>query len=133
MTFWETLWSIFTIFVFIAYLMLMFSIVQDLFRDRELNGWWKAIWFVALIFIPVLTALVYVIARGGGMAERSHRVAVQTEQAAKSYIREAAGTSPAEQIASAAQLLQAGTITEDEFARLKAHAMSSTTSGSHAA
>lgn len=113
--------------------MLMFSIVQDLFRDHELNGWWKALWFVALIFVPVITALVYVIARGTGMARRSHDAAARTEQAAKTYIREVAGTSPAEQIATAAQLHQAGTLTDAEFAQIKAHALAETNAPSHAA
>lgn len=134
MNFTETLWSIVTIFVFIAYLMLMFSIIQDLFRDRELNGWWKALWFVMLIALPVVTALVYVIARGRGMAERNVKEVQQVEAATQQYIRHAAGTSPAEQIATAKELLEAGTITEAEFQGLKAHALASATGApSHAA
>jgi hypothetical protein len=58
-------------FVFMAYLILVFVIVGDLMRDHELSGWWKAVWIVALILIPWLTGLLYIIVRGKGMAQRS--------------------------------------------------------------
>ena len=60
-------------FVFMAYLILIFVIIGDLMRDHELSGWWKAVWIIALILIPWLTGLIYLIARGKGMAERSAR------------------------------------------------------------
>ena len=66
---WDFIWMFFTIFVFFAWLMALFSIIGDLFRDRALSGIAKAIWLLFLIFIPFLTAIVYLIARGGGMAE----------------------------------------------------------------
>ena len=62
---WDFIWMFFTIFVFFAWLMALFSIIGDLFRDRALSGWAKAIWLIALIFVPFLTAVVYLIARGG--------------------------------------------------------------------
>ena len=64
--FWLLVWA----FVFACYLIVLFQIVSDLFRDRDLSGWWKAIWIVFLIIAPFLSALIYVIARGRGMAER---------------------------------------------------------------
>ena len=77
MSLWDSFWGIFwwTIwfFAFVAYLWVVFAIISDLFRDHELNGWWKALWIVFLIFLPFLTSLVYLIARGRGMAERSLR------------------------------------------------------------
>jgi|ERR1700712_5002823 hypothetical protein len=121
--FWDIVWFFFWTFAFIAYLMALFSIVADLFRDHKLNGWFKAIWILFLIFVPFLTALVYLIARGKGMAERSRRNAEQAEDAAKTYIRSAAGSSPAEEIAKAKTLLDAGTITQAEFDALKARAL----------
>ncbi len=127
MTFWNDVWAILVwmlwAVVFIGYLFALFAIIGDLFRDRKLNGWWKALWIVFLIFLPFLTALVYVIARGEGMAERSDRAARDAETAAQSYIREVAGKSPAEEIAAASALLEAGSISQDEFARLKAKAL----------
>lgn len=122
-TIWDTIWWFITFFVFIAYLMALFSIISDLFRDRKLNGWAKAAWFVFLIFVPFLTALVYLIARGSGMAERSAAVQKEAEQAASSYIKSVAGTSPASEIAQAKQLLDSGAITEAEYLALKARVL----------
>ena len=70
MDFWDFFWLLVWSFFFIAYLIVLFQIVADLFRDRELSGWWKALWIVFLILLPVLTSLVYLVARGRGMAER---------------------------------------------------------------
>ena len=67
-TIWDVVWTFFWIFAFIAYLIALFSIVTDLFRDTKLGGWAKAIWLVFLFSLPFLTALVYLIARGDGMA-----------------------------------------------------------------
>ena len=124
MSFWDVVWFIFISFIFIAYLMILFSIITDLFRDREMSGWVKAVWFIALLFLPFLTALIYVIARGKGMAERSaasHQAARREQEA---YIKEVAGkTSPTDQIAQAQAMLDAGTITKPEFDVLKAKAL----------
>ena len=70
-SFGDIIWWFLWIFAFTAYLFVLFAILADLFRDHELNGWWKALWIIFLIFVPFLTALVYLIARGRGMAERS--------------------------------------------------------------
>lgn len=113
----------FVIFIFFAYLMLLFSIITDLFRDHQLNGWLKALWFIFLLFVPVITALIYVIARGQGMAQRSAAAAQQAETATADYIRNVAGTSPADQIANAKQLLDSGAINQDEFDALKKKAL----------
>ncbi|WP_125609731.1 SHOCT domain-containing protein [Specibacter cremeus] len=122
--FLETLWSIIVFFLFLSYLILLFQIVADIFRDSTLMGWAKAIWLLFLIVIPVLTALVYLIVRGASMAARSARVAANAEQQAEQYVRRlAANQSPAEQIASARALLDQGAITEAEYATLKAKAM----------
>ncbi|KAB1657082.1 SHOCT domain-containing protein [Pseudoclavibacter sp. CFCC 11306] len=123
-TIWNTIWWFITIFVFIAYLMALFSIISDLFRDKKLNGWAKAIWFVFLIFLPFVTAIVYLIARGSGMSERAAKEQKQVEDAAEAYVRSVAGTSPAAEIAQAKQLLDQGVITPDEFNSLKAAALS---------
>lgn len=125
MDFWDFFWLLIWSFVFIAYLMVLFQILSDLFRDHTLNGWWKALWIVALVIFPFLTALIYVIARGKGMTERQLAAASAAKAQADSYIREVAtgGQSPTDQIATAKSLLDAGTITPDEFASLKAKAL----------
>ena len=126
MSFWEVVWLIVISFAFIAYLMAMFTIIVDLFRDKELSGVMKAVWFLCLIFFPFLTALVYLIARGNGMAERSAKEAQAMRTAQEGYIREVAGSggaNPADQIAQAKQLLDSGAISQEEFAALKAKAL----------
>ena len=80
-------------------------------------------WIVGLIFLPVLTAAVHILARGRGMAERQRAVRKQSKSNTDAYIRGVAGKSPADQIADAKALLDAGTINQDEFARLKAKAL----------
>lgn len=122
-TFASTLWLLFEIFIFVAYLMVMFHIILDLFRDRELGGFAKALWFIALIFLPFITALVYIIARGRGMAERQNAFVRHVNERNADYIREMAGASPADQIARAKALLGDGTINQAEFDRLKAKAL----------
>ncbi|MFD6090837.1 SHOCT domain-containing protein [Oerskovia sp. NPDC060338] len=125
MDFWDFFWLLIWSFVFIAYLMVLFQILSDLFRDHTLNGWWKALWIIALVIFPFLTALIYVIARGKGMTERQIAAANAAKAQADSYIRTVAtgGQSPADQIATAKSLLDAGTITPEEFASLKAKAL----------
>ena len=119
----QTMWEIFFIFMLVAYLLVLFQIVVDLFRDSEMGGFIKALWLIGLIGLPFLTALVYVVARGGGMARRQQAAFQKSQGEAESYIRQVAGKSPADQIADAKRLLDAGTISADEFARLKAKAL----------
>jgi hypothetical protein len=121
--FWDMVWLIASTFFFIAYLLVLFHIVVDLFRDAQIGGLAKAVWVIGLIFVPVLTSLVYLIARGSGMAERQQQALQKAKVQTDSYIREVAGKSPAEQIGDAKALLDAGTINADEFARLKAKAL----------
>ncbi|MCW2286976.1 phospholipase D-like protein [Leucobacter luti] len=124
MNFWEILgWMLWSV-VFIGYLFALFAIIGDLFRDRTLNGWWKALWIIFLVFLPFLTALVYLIARGDGMAERSDKAARAAEHATESYIRTVAGKSPSDEIAAAAALLESGSISAEEFERLKSKVLS---------
>ena len=121
--FWDLMWLMFSAFMFIAYLTVLFQIVVDLFRNSEMGGFIKALWLIGLIGLPFLTALVYVVARGGGMARRQQAAFQKSQGEAESYIRQVAGKSPADQIADAKRLLDAGTISADEFARLKAKAL----------
>ena len=121
---WDFIWMFFTIFVFFAWLMVLFSIISDLFRDRALSGWAKAVWLVALIFVPVLTALIYLIVRGNGMAKRNMKAQADAQQQFNEYVQSVATSgSPADQIAQAKQLLDSGAIDQAEFESLKAKAL----------
>lgn len=114
--------ALLSIFVLLAWLMALFTIVGDLFRDHKLSGWAKAAWLFFLLFVPFLTALIYVIARGQGMAERAVSAAKAEKAEADNYIRTVAGGAAGE-IAQAKALLDAGAITPEEFETLKAKAL----------
>jgi ABC-type multidrug transport system fused ATPase/permease subunit len=122
--FWDIIWDIFYIFLFVAYLMVLFRIWIDLFSDSSLGGVSKAIWIIVLIFMPFFGALIYVIARGRGMAERQMSRIAQAQSDTDAYIQHVAGEkSSAEQIADAKALLDSGAVTPAEFDRLKAKAL----------
>jgi ABC-type multidrug transport system fused ATPase/permease subunit len=121
--FWDLIWLIVSSFIFISYLIILFQIVVDLFRDPDLGGGSRAIWIIGLIFLPFFTAIVYVLSRGKSMAERQRSTVQKARSETESYIREVAGKSPAEQISAAKALLDAGTITQEEYAKLKAKAL----------
>jgi len=119
--FWLLLWA----FVFGCYLVVLFQVVVDLFRDQDLSGWWKAVWVIFLIIVPILSALIYVIARGRGMAER-HLAATGGGREADTYVPPpimSMSKPPADQIASAQTLLDQGAITQAEFDQLKQKAL----------
>jgi len=124
-SFWDFFWFILSFFLLMAYLVVLFQVVMDLFRDRDLSGWAKAAWIFFLIFFPVLTALIYLIARGQGMAERNLASAQAAQSDAENYIRSvsAGAASPADEIARAKALLDAGSINQDEYEALKAKAL----------
>lgn len=117
--FWEIFWWLFIFYAFFAFLWALFMVIGDLFRDHELSGWWKAVWIIFLVFVPLLSVLAYMIARGKGMAERSMAQARKSQTETDAYIRQVAAASPTEEIAKAKALMDAGTITPEEFDRIK--------------
>jgi predicted PurR-regulated permease PerM len=123
MSFWDVIWFIIVSFAFIAYLMVMFNILIDIFRDHTMSGWIKAVWIVCLILFPLITAIVYLVVRGGSMAQRHVKDLEAAKSAQDDYIRNVAGKSATEEIAQAKALLDAGTISQAEFDALKAKAL----------
>jgi predicted PurR-regulated permease PerM len=120
--FWSMLWFFF-LFIWIV---ILFHILTDLFRDHTLSGGMKTLWVLFLVFLPFLAVLIYVISRGKGMAERTAARQQQAQDQFEGYVRDVAATgetTPSEQIARAKQLLDAGTIDQPEFDRLKAKAL----------
>jgi DNA primase large subunit len=113
-------WTILEFFLWIAWFWLLITIVIDIFRSRDLSGWAKALWLLFVLVIPLIGVLVYVIARGGKMHERSERQAELQNEAFRSYVQQTATpTSPADQLEKLADLRDHGTITEEEFTREK--------------
>ena len=125
MSFWDIIWFIIVFFAFATYLMVLFSIVADLFRDPEVSGVMKAVWVICLVFFTFITAVVYLIVRGRGMNERSAKKYEEARAAQEDYVRSVAGagTSAPDQIAKAKELLDSGAISTEEFASLKAKAL----------
>jgi type VI protein secretion system component VasK len=121
----ELLWSMLWFFMFIIWFWLLMTVFGDIFRSDDLGGWGKALWIVFIVLFIWLGVLVYFIARGKGMQERSIK-AMQAQQAAQQeYIRTVAGssTSASEEIARLADLRDKGALTDEEFASLKAKAL----------
>jgi hypothetical protein len=120
-------WLLVEAFVFACYLIVLFQVVVDLFRDQDLSGWWKAIWIIFLIIVPFLSVLIYVIARGRGMAERRQEAQGGRRRGEEVYVPPPVMKidNPAGQIAQAQRLLDSGTISQAEFDQLKQKALAS--------
>jgi membrane protein implicated in regulation of membrane protease activity len=114
-------WTILEIFLWVLWIWVLIYVFIDIFRSRDLSGWAKALWFIFVLFIPLIGVLVYLIARGDSMHERAAQEVQQQDREARQYIQEAAGTStPADQLTKLAHLRDRGVITADEFEREKA-------------
>jgi len=124
MGFWDFFGLLIWSFFFVMYLMVLFHIFGDLFRDRDLGGGAKALWTIGLILLPFLLMVIYLIVRGRGMAERQAGAIRQAQTETDQYIKSvASSSSPAVQISSAKALLDSGSITPAEFDQLKAKAL----------
>ena len=123
----DIFWSVLWFFFLFIWIMVLFHVLTDLFRDNTLSGGAKTLWVLFLVFLPFVAVFVYVIARGKGMAERSAARQQQAQEQFEGYVRQVATTdgngAPADQIARAKELLDAGTIDQAEFDRLKAKAL----------
>jgi hypothetical protein len=122
---WSWIWFFFWMFAYLAYILVLIYIVIDIFRDHQLNGWLKALWLLLLLFLPWITGLVYLIARGKGMAERSARKQVEYQEYSPEEYRQISFASPSEEIAKAQALRDQGVITDGEFEAIKAKALGS--------
>ena len=116
-------WTILMIFLWVIWFWILITIIIDIFRSHDLSGWAKALWFLFVLFIPLIGVLVYLIVRGGSMHERAARQAQQQDAEVRRYVQQAAAESPAstaDQLAKLADLRDRGVITAGEFDREKA-------------
>jgi NADH:ubiquinone oxidoreductase subunit 6 (subunit J) len=111
--------TVLEIFLFVAWIWVLITIIGDLFSDHEVSGWGKAAWAVLLILVPFLGVFIYLIARGGKMQERAIRRQAEAQKQFDSYIRQTAGASPADELAKLAELRDKGAISEADFERAK--------------
>jgi putative Ca2+/H+ antiporter (TMEM165/GDT1 family) len=119
-TFGDLLLMVFEIFLFVVWVWILFGIIGDLFRNHEMAGWLKGAWIILLIFIPYITALVYLIFYGSEMRERQLRAQAEAKHAADDYIRTAAHPSPADELHKLHELVEKGALTDAEYDRAKA-------------
>jgi len=113
-------WNIFEIFLWVIWFWILITVFIDIFRSPDLSGWGKAAWFIFVLLIPLIGVLVYLIARGGKMHEHGVQAAQQQDEAARAYIRQAAGSGSADELAKLADLRDRGVITPQEFEQQKA-------------
>lgn len=119
-------------FCWVLWLMLLFWIIWDIFRSRDLSGWAKAGWLIFVIVLPLLGVLVYLIARGGSMHERQALQVKAQDDAFRAYVRDAAGTnghSQSDELTRLAGLHDRGILDDDEFGRAKARVLAQAASG----
>jgi Phospholipase_D-nuclease N-terminal/Short C-terminal domain len=118
--FGEALLVAFEVFFFVIWIWILITILTDLFRDHEISGWAKAAWVLFLVFVPFLTALIYLIARGDGMRERAIKAQNEAKHEMDTYIQEQAHTSPADELHKLNELKEKGALSSEEFERAKA-------------
>jgi membrane protein implicated in regulation of membrane protease activity len=119
-------WTILEIFLWVLWIWVLIYVFIDIFRSHDLSGWAKALWFIFVLFIPLIGVLVYLIARGDKMHERAVQQAQQQDADARAYIQQAAGSqTPADQLTKLAELRDRGVITAEEFERQKAKVLAS--------
>lgn len=118
-SFGELLLIVLEVFLFVAWLWILFAIISDLFRDHELSGWGKAAWVFFLLVLPFLGALVYLIARGEGMRDRAIKAQEDAKSHFDSYIRQQALSSPADELHKLNDLKEKGALSPEEFERAK--------------
>jgi hypothetical protein len=116
----DALLTVLEIFLLVIWFWILITIFADLFRDHELSGWAKAAWVLFLIVLPYLGALIYLIARGKGMRERSIKEQADARKHFDSYVRETAGTSPVDDLHKLSELKDRGAISDAEYEKMKA-------------
>lgn len=119
-SFGDLLLLVVEIFLVVIWIWILIAIIGDLFRDHGMSGWGKAAWIVALIFIPFLGALIYLIARGSGMQERAAKAQADAKKHFDEYVRSQAQTSSADELAKLNELKEKGALSAAEFDREKA-------------
>jgi hypothetical protein len=119
-SFGELLLLTLEIFFFVIWIWILITIISDLFRDHEISGWSKAAWVLFLVFIPFLTALIYLIVRGSGMRDRTIKAQAEAKAHFDEYVREQAHATPADELHKLNELKEKGALSAEEFDKAKA-------------
>jgi ABC-type multidrug transport system fused ATPase/permease subunit len=113
----DALLTVLEIFFLVVFFWILITIIGDLFRDHEMSGWGKAVWVLVLVILPFLGALIYLIARGEGMRERAAKEQADVRRHMDAYVRETAGSSPADELHKLNELKEKGVLSDAEFER----------------
>jgi len=118
----QVFWSILWFFLFVLWIWLLITIFADIIRTKDLSGWGKALWTIAIIILPFLGVFMYLIVNGSSMGERAAQDQADSEAQFREYVRQTAGSgaSQSDQLAKLAELHDAGSIDDDEYAKAKA-------------
>jgi ABC-type transport system involved in multi-copper enzyme maturation permease subunit len=119
-SFGDLLLLVVEIFLFVIWIWILFTIIGDLFRDHEMSGWGKAVWILFLVFIPFLTMLVYLIARGSGMRDRAIKAQAEAKHHFDQYVQQQAHSTPADELHKLNDLKEKGALSAEEFDKAKA-------------
>jgi predicted PurR-regulated permease PerM len=123
-SFWDFLWSLIVIFFMVIYFMMLFGVIVDIFRRRDIGGFKKAVWLIFLLVLPLISLLTYMIVNGTGMTDRQLADSQRAQAQFDEHVRSVAAGAAADQIARAKELLDSGAITKKEYEQLKAKALS---------
>lgn len=115
----QVLWSLLWFFLFFMWFWLIITVFADIIRSRDMSGWGKAAWTVGILILPFLGVFMYLIIHGGTMSRRAQDDAIEQQKAVDAYIRDAAGTSPTDELAKLAELHGAGQLSDAEYERAK--------------
>ncbi|MBS1862616.1 MAG: SHOCT domain-containing protein [Actinobacteria bacterium] len=118
-SFGDLLLLVLEIAFFVIWIWILIAIIADLFRDHEVSGWGKAAWILLLVFIPFLTALVYLIVRGSGMRDRSLKAQAEAKKHFDEYVQEQAHATPADELHKLNELREKGALSDAEFQQAK--------------
>jgi hypothetical protein len=126
-TFLDALWTMLVFFLWVAWFIVLFHVVADIFRRRDASGGKKTIWLLFVLFLPFVGVFAYLISNSDDMARRNLEQARAAQEQMDDYVRNVAGSAgPAAEIDKAKQLLDSGAITQGEFESIKAKALAAT-------
>ncbi len=115
----DLFWTILIIFLFVAWIWVLISVLIDMFRN-DISGWAKALWVLFIVFLPILGVLAYLIVHGSDMSQRQMDRATEAQEAQDEYIRDVAGSTQADELAKLASLRDQGVLSADEYQAQKA-------------
>ena len=126
--FLDVFWTMLIFFLWVAWFIILFRVIGDIFRRHDIGGGGKVLWLIFVIILPFLGVFIYLIAESKGMTERSIERAQASQQQFDDYVRETSSSGgAAAELGQAKQLLDSGAIDANEFEALKRKALAAGT------